>query len=151
MCKIKGFRGGVRTMIHLNALITRPPKRIVKPSVEHGIKSAKIQSVAIMHAGTIGLESAKNMPPGKNPPLLPNKKPHARYLAHGLGQHVCVTIWANGTHLKKCANATHKPKNSKTANVNLSLLAQQTPTQPAHNLIWGHATWANDKKKNQQP
>ena len=52
---------------------------------------------------------------------------------------------------KKCANATHKPKNSKTGNVNLSLLAQQTPAQPAHNLIWGHATWATDKKKNQQP
>ena len=95
----------IRTKIHLNALMIKPHKRIAKRPRAHGrTASAKIQSVAIMHAGTIGPESARNMPPA-------NKKPHAMRLAYGKGQHVYVKIWANGTHLKKCANATHKPKN----------------------------------------
>ena len=141
----------IRTKIHLNALMIKPHKRIAKRPRAHGrTASAKIQSVAIMHAGTIGPERARNMPPAKSRLAPPNKKPHAILLAHGMGQHVYVTIWANGTLIKKCANATHKPKNSKTGYVKLSLLAQQTPAQPAHNLIRGHATRSNDKKKNQQ-
>ena len=137
MRKIKGFGGMIRTKIHLNALMIKPHKRIAKRPMAHGrTASAKIQSVAIMHAGTIGPESARNMPPAKNHLASPNNKPHAILLAHGLGQHVFAKMVVNGIQKLECVAHHH---------------LQSTHRQPAHNLIRGHSTWSNDKKKNQQP
>ena len=69
--------------------------------------SAKIQSVAIMHAGTIGPESARNMPPAKNHLASPNNKPHAILLAHGMGQHVFAKMVVNGIQKLECVTHHH--------------------------------------------
>lgn len=148
MRKIKGFRGGVRTMIHLNAPMTKPHKRIAKRPRGNGkTASARTQNVAIMHVGMIGPKPAKNTRTAKNHQHSANKKPHAKYLAHGPEQHACVIIWANGMHLKKCVNATPQPRNTRTASVSLSPRPHQGwgPARVAHNSTWAHAHWEHDK------
>lgn len=91
-----------------------------------------------MHAGTIGPKHVKNMQTAKNHLVLPTKNPDAKpWATFGAPQHAFVKMAVNGIPKQACVAHHH--------------LTMTINRQPAHNLIWGHATWATDKKKNQQP